>query len=107
MLLGCFSSDMALRYSMIFLPSMGRFGSCLALAPVAMMMWLAEYSVFLPSAAVTSTFLPRSNFPVPSMAVILFFRKRNWMPLLMPSATPRLRFTMLSKSGLALSTVMP
>jgi hypothetical protein len=42
---GLVSRLMALRYSMIFLPSIGRLGSSLARPPVAMMMCLAVYSV--------------------------------------------------------------
>ena len=82
-------------------------GSSLARPPVAIIMLLASYIVFLPSADVTSTFFPFFNMPLPKIVSILFFFNKNWIPLLIPSATPRLRLIIASKSALPPSTVMP
>ena len=104
--LGCFSKDMALRYSITFWPSMGTLGNCRARPPVAIMILVAVYSVFLPSFS-TSTFLPGFTRPEPSMMSILFFFIRKFTPLLIPLATSRLRLITAPKSASALPTVMP
>ena len=92
---------------MIFSPSCGMEGSCRERAPVATMMWLASRVDLAPSAAVTSSFLPGNNLPSPMITSMLFFFMRNVTPLLMPSATPRLRLTIPPKSALGLATLMP
>ena len=92
---------------MIFLPSCGRLGSTRLRAPVAMMMCLPSTTCFFPSAPVTSIFLPGWSLPVPMITSILFFFIKNCTPLLMPSATPRLRATMAFMSALPPFTVMP
>ena len=53
-------------------------------------MFEALYSVVLPSASTTSTFLPALILPNPLITSILFFFIKNWIPLLIPLATPRL-----------------
>ena len=83
---------------MIFLSSMGMVGSSRERAPVARMMDLASTVSLLPSALVTSTLPGASSLPVPITVSILFFLNRKLMPLLMPSATPRLRCTTAPKS---------
>ena len=76
-------------------------------APVAMITWFADTSVTVPSAARTDTLRPGSSVPSPRMTSILFFFMRNCTPFDMPSATPRLRFTMPEKSASGLPTEMP
>ena len=92
---------------MIFFPSWGREGKCRERAPVATMMCWASSVEVLPSAAFTSSFFPGSNLPSPMMTSMLFFFMRKVTPLLMPSATPRLRFTIPVKSTFGALTWMP
>ena len=92
---------------MMRFPSCGMAGSTRERAPVARTICFASYSVRFPAASVTSTFFPAVSLPVPAITVILFFLKRYWMPLLILSATPRLRAMMALKSGSAPSIFTP
>ena len=100
-------STIASRYPTIFLPSIGNEGNCRARPPVAMTIFFASSTCLFPSDAVTSNLPGAINLPLPITTSILFLRMRNCTPLLILSATPRLRLITFPKFCLGDSISIP